>query len=69
MGKLDANGVKLEEDEDREKMVDDDDGGEAGGGEQRLLPVAHLEEDGVQADLIFVNSSPQMYSWAQFFST
>ena len=51
MGKLDANRVKLEENEDREKMVDDDCGWEAGrGGEQRLLPVAHLEEDGVQVE-------------------
>ena len=50
MGKLDANRVKLEENEDREEMVDDDGGGEAGRGEQRLLPVAHLEEDGVQVE-------------------
>ena len=50
MGKLDANGVELEEDEDREKMVDDDGGGETDRGEQRLLPVAHLEEDSVQVE-------------------
>ena len=50
MDKLDANGVKLKKYEDREEVVDDDGGGEAGRGEQRLLPIAHLEEDGVQVE-------------------
>lgn len=50
MCELDADGVKLKEDEDTEEMVDEEEGGEADRAEQRLLPVNDVEEDGVQVE-------------------
>ena len=50
MPKLDADGVKLKEDEDTEEMVEEEEGGEVDRAEQRLLPVNDVEEDGVQVE-------------------
>ena len=50
MGELDADGIKLKEDEDTEEMVGQEEGGEADRAEQRLLPVHDVKEDGVQVE-------------------
>ena len=50
MGELDANRVKLKEDEDTEEMVGQEEGGEVDRAEQRLLPVNDVKEDRVQVE-------------------